>query len=91
MPDSEKATTHARVLVLEVTNRYADADRPLALQSELVMSYVREACGAPLAAGLVTLAFDTGAISTNLILRREGRAALDRGDAAEVVARRLPV
>jgi hypothetical protein len=90
LPDSEKATTHARVLVGEVWNRYIDVHPQAALQSQLGLSYMREACGALLAAGLVTLAFDTGAISTNLILTREGRAALDRGDAAEVVARRLP-
>jgi hypothetical protein len=93
LPDSGKATKDALVLVSDVRNRYVDAHPSLGLQMDLVQSYMREACGALLAAGLVTLAFatQTGGAPESLVLTREGHAALDRGDAAEVVARRLPV
>jgi hypothetical protein len=93
LPDSGKATKDALVLVGDVRNRYVEAHPSLGLQMDLVLSYMREACGTLLAARLVMLAFasQTGGAPGSLILTREGRAALDRGDAAEVVARRLPV
>jgi hypothetical protein len=87
----------AAVMVDDVTLRYIEAHHPLlGTRLELVKAYMREAFGALLAARLVTHAFSPSleGLSTSavlsLILTREGRAALDRADAAEVLARRLP-